>query len=158
MLVLGPNSLQAKVKDLKVLFFSVLNTKTCWNSSHDKYPSPSISNFLNANSTLSILSSSNSSTFLSVQKHASIAQLVSDSWCSPGLFLWDCWWGFCDFFGVVGCLEDFLGLRSKIASPMALHSKSSRCVSFANIMKSSLLIRPDLSCILLALESSNSTF
>ena len=125
-------------KTHKKSFASVKLAPTCWNSSQDRNPSSSESNFLNANSTLSIfLSSSRSSTLLSEQKQASIEQVCSlppELSAAAGLL-------FCTaFFVVCRPFLDFLGLSSRMASPMALHSKSRRCVSLANCMKSSRLI------------------
>ena len=57
-----------------------------------------------------------------------------------------------------GCFLVLLGLSSRMASPMALHSKSRRCVSRANCMKSSRLMRPASSRILLTLAQSSSTW
>ena len=125
-------------KTHKKSFASVKLAPTCWNSSQDRNPSSSESNFLNANSTLSIfLSSSRSSTLLSEQKQASIEQVCSlppELSGAAGLL-------FCTaFFVVCRPFLDFLGLSSRMASPIALHSKSRRCVSLANCMKSSRLI------------------
>ena len=66
---------------------------------------------------------------------------------------------FSPFFGVCGCFLVFLGLSNAMgeASPM-LVSKSRRWVSLANWVKSSFLIIPASSSILVARPSSSSTW
>ena len=128
--------------------FCFLNTHpTCWNSSQDRNPSSSESNFLNANSTLSIFfSSSSSSTLLSEQKQANMEQV----WSLPAELSATTGLVFCAVFLVVCRLFlDFRGLRRRMASPMALHSKSSRCVSLARWIKSSRLMAPVLQALTL---------